>query len=161
MGGKECGSVLKKGSREAFSGVASCSKRGYRFLVQSGAEKRGYRGSEMAASSRSSFMDFLLELALCVIEGGWRVWGMRGFGLDIRGCILGVAFSGPGVGGNAGAMTGKVIEEGWVMSMELDLRGVCGLGVEFGRPAGAVSSVGTMAGFAVLGRFHHRKVGRN
>jgi hypothetical protein len=39
----------------------------------------------------------------------------------------------------------------------LDIR-VCGLGVEFGGPAGA----GTMAGFAVLGGFHHRiKVGRN
>jgi hypothetical protein len=47
---------------------------------------------------------------------------MRGFGLDIRGCGLGVAFSGPG----------------------------------------AISNVGAMAGFVVLGRwFHRRKVGRN
>jgi hypothetical protein len=104
---------------------------------------------EMAALSRSSFMDLLLYLTLRVVEGGWvngyggqlvdvfrigrsisgcrwvgywRVWGMRRFGLDIRGCSL---------------------------------------GIEVGGPAGAVSSAGTMAGFAVLGRFHRRKVGRN
>jgi hypothetical protein len=42
----------------------------------------------------------------------------------------------------------------------LDIRG-CSLGVEFGGPAGAVSSADAMAGFAVLGRFQRRKVGRN
>ena len=42
MGGKEYGSMLKKGGREAFPVLHLAQKRGYRFLVQSGAEKRGY-----------------------------------------------------------------------------------------------------------------------
>jgi hypothetical protein len=37
---------------------------------------------------------------------------MRCFGLDIRGCILGVAFGGPGVVGNVGAMAGFVVLAG-------------------------------------------------
>jgi len=44
----------------------------------------------------------------------------------------------------------------------LDIRG-CSLGVAFGRP-GVVGNGGTMAGFAVLGRWFHRRevpVGRN
>jgi hypothetical protein len=42
MGGKEYGSMLKKGGREAFPVLHLAQKRGYRFLVQSGVEKRGY-----------------------------------------------------------------------------------------------------------------------
>jgi hypothetical protein len=34
-------------------------------------------GSEMAASSRSSFMDLLLDLALQVVEGGWVMGSME------------------------------------------------------------------------------------
>jgi hypothetical protein len=37
---------------------------------------------------------------------------MRGLGLDIRGCILGVAFGGPGAVGNVGAMAGFVVLAG-------------------------------------------------
>eukprot|EP00978_Attheya_sp_CCMP212_P001246 scaffold2586_cov46-Attheya_sp.AAC.1 len=44
--------------------------------------------------------------------GQWRVWGMRVFGLDIRGCSLGVAFGGPGVVRDAGAMAGFVVLAG-------------------------------------------------
>jgi hypothetical protein len=44
--------------------------------------------SEAAASSRSSFMDFFLDLALCVIEGGWVMGTELGlqmcFDLDIQ-----------------------------------------------------------------------------
>eukprot|EP00978_Attheya_sp_CCMP212_P031509 scaffold119341_cov55-Attheya_sp.AAC.1 len=115
----------------------------------------------MAASSRLSFMDLLLDLAfLFIAEGGWV--------MGTEGCILGVAFGGPGAVGDAGAMARRMGYEhgaqrvdvfrlgrpiggrGWV--------GGCGLGVEFGGPAGAVSSAGAMAGFVVvLGRFHCRK----
>eukprot|EP00978_Attheya_sp_CCMP212_P013447 scaffold33818_cov39-Attheya_sp.AAC.1 len=108
---------------------------------------------------------------------------MEGMGHEGLGLISGGAFFvsvRPGAVGDAGAMAGfvvlagrKVIEGGWVMSMCFDWDvqsaeggglgngGGCGLGVEFGGHAGVVSSAGTMAGFAVLGRFHRRKVGRN
>eukprot|EP00978_Attheya_sp_CCMP212_P002997 scaffold6131_cov72-Attheya_sp.AAC.3 len=128
---KECGSVLKKGGRETFSGVTSCSKkgllphaldwlprmllrgdileaeeplavdcedavstiRGGRSLValEGGLEVEGRSTIirlEAAASSRSMFMDLLLDLALRVIEGGWVMGTELGlwmcFNLDVQ-----------------------------------------------------------------------------
>eukprot|EP00978_Attheya_sp_CCMP212_P029600 scaffold105658_cov65-Attheya_sp.AAC.2 len=69
----------------------------------------------------------------------------------VGGCILGVAFGGPGVVGNAGAMTRRMGYEyrarlAGVFRLGSPIGGRgrvggCGLGVEFGGPAGAVRAV--------------------
>eukprot|EP00978_Attheya_sp_CCMP212_P000240 scaffold481_cov63-Attheya_sp.AAC.1 len=137
--------------------------------------------SEAAALSWSSLLDLLLDLSLRIIEGGWAEGGGLDDGLKEEGgstinrsdasalsqssfldLILDLAL--------------RVIEGGWVMGTELSLQmcfdldiqsaeggglgngGGCGLGVAFSRPD-AVSGAGAMAGFAVLGKwFHRRKV---
>eukprot|EP00978_Attheya_sp_CCMP212_P028197 scaffold96652_cov53-Attheya_sp.AAC.1 len=72
----------------------------------------------MAASSRFSFMDLLLDLALCIVEGEWVMGGTEVglwmfFDLDIQPAEGGgLGNGGPGVVRDAGAMAGFVVLAG-------------------------------------------------
>eukprot|EP00978_Attheya_sp_CCMP212_P044432 scaffold310286_cov30-Attheya_sp.AAC.1 len=86
---KECGSILNKGGREAFSGVtlgnileAEEEPLGVDCREDAVSIRKGQGGlkveggstiirSEAAAWSWSLFLDFLLDLALRVVEGEW------------------------------------------------------------------------------------------